>query len=207
MTEHGSAEHWDEFYGATARVWSGDPNPQLVREAGDLTPGTALDAGCGEGADAHWLAGRGWRVTAVDVSEVALRRGAERATPDIADLITWHQADLTNWAPEQRAYDLVSAQFLHLPAEVRAPLFARLAAAVAPGGTLLVVGHHPSDMHSAVHRPAGDDLYFTAEEVATTLDADAWEVLATDTRSRGAHDHDGHEATIRDAVLRARRRS
>ena len=69
-------ESYDELYRSTQSVWSGRPNRQLVVEAADLPPGTALDAGSGEGGDALWLAERGWRVTAVDFSPVALERAA-----------------------------------------------------------------------------------------------------------------------------------
>ena len=78
-TEEFTPEFWDARYGAIDRLWSGNPNPQLVAQVADLDPGTALDVGCGEGADAIWLASQGWQVTAVDVSKVALRRGAEQA--------------------------------------------------------------------------------------------------------------------------------
>lgn len=207
MDERFTARFWDERYGSATRIWSGNPNPQLVGEAGDLEPGTALDAGCGEGADAHWLARRGWRVTAMDVSAVALQRGAAHAEDAIADRITWRQVDLINWTPDDQRYDLVSAQFMHFPRAVREPLFAALAESVAPGGTLLLVGHHPSDMHTTMHRPPEPDLFFTAEEIADSLAPDRWEVLVTDARPRRVTDPEGREITIRDAVLRARRRT
>lgn len=218
MTEHGvdaahpttderfTARFWDERYSSTSRVWSGNPNPQLVREIGDLEPGAALDAGCGEGADSIWLARRGWRVTAMDVSAVAVERGAAHVQKDVADRITWRCADLTTWVPQDATYDLVNAQFMHFPTALREQIFARLAAAVSPGGTLLIVGHHPSDMHTGVHRPQEPDLFFTAEEVADSLDPEQWEVVAADARPRPAVNPDGQEIIIRDAVLNARRR-
>lgn len=136
-------------------MWSGRPNPQLVAEAAELAPGRALDVGCGEGADAVWLAQRGWQVTAVDIADTALRRAAGHAAEagaDVADRITWTRADLREQPPAEGRYDLVSAQFMHLPGDTRRPLFARLAAAVTPGGTLLIVGHHPSDLRTSAHR-------------------------------------------------------
>src|SRR6201999_233202 len=132
---------WEELYGSQTSLWTGRPNPQLVTEAADLRPGRALDAGCGEGGDALWLAASGWQVTAVDFSATALARGAkEAAAQGLDERISWQQADLTSWSPEDQ-FDLVSAQFMHLPTPERTALFARLAAAVAPGGTLLIVGH------------------------------------------------------------------
>lgn len=193
---------WEERYGARAehhgRVWSGRPNAQLVAQAADLPPGRALDAGCGEGADAIWLAGRGWRVTAVDFSRTALARA--RAQRDDVD---WTQADLTVWAPEQGAYDLVTAQFVHLPGLLE--LYARLATGVAPGGSLLIVGHDPTD-ESGPHRPQIPGMFFTADEVAGSLDPRGWEVLVAEARSRPGLSHEGTELTVRDIVVHARRR-
>ncbi|SFB20800.1 Methyltransferase domain-containing protein [Amycolatopsis marina] len=207
VDERFTKPYWDERYGSATRMWSGNPNPQLVREVADLEPGTALEAGCGEGADAHWLARQGWRVTAMDVSSVAIERGAAHAEPEIADRITWRQADLTSWTAED-TYDLVSAQFIHFPQPLRERVYTQLAAAVAPGGTLLVVAHHPHDMHTAKdHRPQEPDLFFTAEELAESLDPKEWEIVTTDARPRVATTPDGNEISIRDTVLRARRRS
>ena len=129
-----SAEQfWEERYSGEERVWSGNPNVLLVREVADLAPGSALDLGCGEGADAIWLARRGWRVTAVDVSATALRRGAAHAADaDVADGITWEQHDLSRSFPAG-AFDLVSAQFLHSPVAEdgeRESILRRAAAAV-----------------------------------------------------------------------------
>jgi len=206
MNEQFTQQFWDELYGRTSRVWSGNPNPLLTREVVDLAPGSALDAGCGEGADSHWLARRGWRVRGVDVSAVALERAEAHSEPEIADRITWQRRDLTEWVPERQAYDLVNSQFLHFPRALREPLFGRLADAVAPAGTLLLVGHHPADLDTTVHRPAEPDLYFTPEELVAALDPDSWDVLVAEAVPRAVTDPDGRPATIRDTVLRARRR-
>jgi SAM-dependent methyltransferase len=200
---------WEERYRAKPAIWSGRPNPQLLAEATDLTPGRALDVGCGEGADAIWLAERGWRVTAVDIATTALERAAAHAAaagPRVADRIDWSHADVRVQPPAEGAYDLVSAQYMHLPGQLRRDLFARLAAAVAPGGTLLIVGHHPSDLHTTAHRMHFPDMMFTGEEVAASLDPATWQVLAAEARPRAAVDPDGRDITIHDAVLVARRR-
>lgn len=204
--ERFTAAFWDGRYATHAHVWSGNPNPWLVRAVTGLPPGRALDAGCGEGADAHWLAGRGWRVHAVDVSTVALERGAAEAGPAIADRIEWEQADLLAWVPVEQAYDLVSTQFLHFPSAVRTPVFAGLAAAVAPGGSLLVVGHHPSDLDGPVPRPHEPDLFFTAEQVAGGLDPQLWTVRTAAAEPRETTDGEGRTVTVHDAVLHAVRR-
>ncbi|HWN36186.1 MAG TPA: class I SAM-dependent methyltransferase [Pseudonocardia sp.] len=206
MNEQFTQQFWDELYGRTSRVWSGNPNPLLTREVVDLASGSALDAGCGEGADSHWLARRGWLVRGVDVSAVALDRAEAHGDPEIADRITWQRRDLTEWVPERQAYDLVNSQFLHFPRALREPLFGRLADAVAPAGTLLLVGHHPADLDTTVHRPAEPDLYFTPEELVAALDPDSWDVLVAEAVPRAVTDPDGRPATIRDTVLRARRR-
>jgi SAM-dependent methyltransferase len=202
-------EYFEQRYRATEALWSGRPNRQLVAEAVDLEPGTALDVGCGEGADAVWLARRGWRVTAVDFSATALQRGAAGAKvagEEVADRIHWLRADVTRWAPSQGGFDLVCAAFMHLPGDERRALFARLAAAVRVGGTLLLVGHDISDIEAGAHRPPVPDMFFTAEEVAAALDPRTWEVLVAGARPRPAAVHEGHGITVHDAVLRARRR-
>lgn len=196
------AAYWEERYRAHGAAGA-RPNPQLVAEVADLAPGAALDAGCGEGTDAVWLAGRGWQVTAVDIAPTALDRGRERAaTVGVADRIEWVAADLTAWTPPEERYDLVTAQYVH-PAGPPEALVRRLAAAVAPGGTLLLVDHDPADAHSAAHAPA--EVGRTAEQVAASLDPERWEIVVAEARTRTATHH-GRELTVRDTVLRARKR-
>jgi len=204
-----SAGFWDHRYGATTRVWSGNPNVQLVATVSDLKPGTALDVGSGEGADAIWLAQRGWQVTAVDISQVALDRAAEEASRAGVDGIRWRVGDLLDWDPAPEQFDLVSAQFIHLPGEARAALHRRLAAAVRPGGTLLIVGHHPSIRETTFggpHRHHRLDLFYTGEDIAATLDPAEWRV-ETAAAERSAKDPDGRPIVIQDAVLVATRAS
>ena len=209
MTDPFDQAFWDERYRSQSSLWSGKPNVHLVGEAAELSPGTALDVGCGEGADVIWLAGRGWQVTGVDVSTVALQRAAGHAAQagdGIAGRIDWVHADLLRWDPGTARYDLVSAQYLHLPDPLRADLFRRLAASVTPGGTLLIVGHHPSDLHTTMPRPPLPERFFTGEDIVALLDPHAWEVVTDTAAPRQATDPDGHSVTIHDTVLRARRR-
>jgi SAM-dependent methyltransferase len=196
-------EFWDERYGG-GPVWSGDPNPLLVRYAAELTPGLALDVGSGEGGDVLWLARHGWTVTGADISPVALARAAELAGPQIADRITWRQADILTWAPPERHFHLVSAQFMHLPRPARESLHQRLAAAVRPGGTLLVVGHHPADL-ATVPRPF-PERFATGEQMAAVLDPEEWDI-ETGAPEREVAGPEGTPVTLRDAVLRAVRRA
>jgi SAM-dependent methyltransferase len=201
-------DFWNERYRSSARVWSGNPNPQLVAEIADLVPGRALDAGCGEGADAIWLARRGWDVVATDISTVALERAAQHARETDAAASThieWRQSDLLASAPERDSFDLVTAQFIQLPPEPRAHVFTALAASVRAGGTFLVVGHHPSDLDTGVRRPPMPERFYTADDIAGLLD-DSWTVVANEARPRSATTPDGVEATIHDAVLVATRR-
>ena len=208
MSEEFGKAFWEERYRGHTAVCGRRPNPQLVAEAGDLAPGTALDAGCGEGADAIWLASRGWRVTAVDFVTTALGRAREHAETlgaGITSRIDWVQADLTSWTPAEEHFDLVSAHYVH-PAASREALFRRLAASVAPGGTLLIVGHAPTEPQATTSHAPAPGSHITAEEVAAGLGPDRWDVAVAEARSRTATAHDGHEITIHDAVLRARKR-
>jgi SAM-dependent methyltransferase len=125
---------WDERYGESDRIWSGRVNPILEREASRLAPGTALDLGCGEGADAIWLATAGWQVTGVDISRTALDRARVHASAaGVSDRIVWEQHNLASSFPVG-SFDLVSAQFLHSPVELpRGEVLRTAAAAVAPG--------------------------------------------------------------------------
>ena len=206
---HFTQEYWDDRYRSTDHLWSGQPNHQLVAQVDGLAPGAALDAGCGEGADAIWLAARGWTVTAVDVSTVALERAAGHAAAqgdEVADRISWQRQDLLVWEPEADRFDLVSAQFIHVPGDKLTSLHRRLSAAVRPGGTLLVVGHHPDDLHVNVGRPDTLGMFPSAEELAGTLDPDRWEILVAAAATRQGKDLDGQPVTLTDSVLRARRR-
>lgn len=198
---------WDERYRAASRLWSGQPNPQLVAEASDLPAGCALDVGAGEGADAIWLARRGFRVTAIDISQVALERArahAREAGEAVAAAITWVHADLLRWQAEPEHYDLVSAQFMHLPSAARVPLYRRVANAVRQHGVLLIVGHHPSDLQTPIKRPPDPDLLFTPQDLQGLL-GDGWRILVSEVRPRSVRDADGNAVTIHDSVLKAQR--
>jgi SAM-dependent methyltransferase len=201
-------EFWNERYSGQARVWSDSPNRYLVSETAELTPGRALDAGSGEGADAIWLAEHGWLVTAVDFASAALQRAAEHARergPAVAARITWARHDLTDFDPGPLGYDLVTAQYVHLPSAVRPAAFGRLAAAVAPGGTLLIVGHHVSDLQTTIPRPQDPDRYFTGDELVTVLEPGEWQVVTNSVPERFSTDSDGRPVGVHDVVFRARR--
>lgn len=212
MTTLFDETYWNDRYGNSGKIWSGNPNPQLVAEVAPLdsgrpgAPKRALDVGCGEGADSVWLAKQGWQVTGVDISSVALQRAAEHCTGlESAGAIAWEHHDLLDWIPPLASFELVSAQFMHLPRADREQLFARLASAVAPGGTLLIVGHSPADREAGSHRALSTDKFFTADEIAAALDAALWDVLVAESRPRSTAGHDGEPITIHDEVMRATR--
>jgi len=214
-----AASIWNERYRAKPKIWSGKPNPQLVREAGGLKPGKALDLGCGEGADAIWLAQQGWTVTAVDVSAVALERAqahekaalaresVHAAEGAIASRITWQQADLEHWQPGG-PFDLVTSQFLHSQELAWQGPLRTAASAVKPGGTLLVVGHHPDRLPPWGARHHNHrEMFYTGDELVRELELDApeWQVEVLTSRERPVTGPEGQHATIADVVLRAPR--
>lgn len=170
-----TVEFWEGHYGAGDRVWSGRVNPRLAEVAQNLRPGTALDVGCGEGADAVWLAQHGWRVVGVDVSVTALRRAAEdAAAAGVADRISFERHDLATSTPGG-SFDLVSAQFFHCPYEWdRDEILRRLAASVVVGGVLLLVDHGlaPAGFADGHHHH-----FASAQEVVDglALDPSVWE--------------------------------
>lgn len=199
---------WDKHYSSAERVWSGQPNPHLVSEIRRLgmVPGRALDIGAGEGADAIWLAQHGWQVEAIDISPLALARGqaqSEAVLPSGIDLITWTHADLLSHRLEPSAFDLVSMQFMQLPPTDWDRLFRECRTAVAPGGALLIVGHHPEDIKARGLDAAFLSMFYTADQVAEALD-ETWTVQVQETRQRDVTAEDGSVMTLRDTVVLAR---
>lgn len=163
-----SSADWDRRYDTTGLVWSGEPNRFLAAEAAGLPAGRALDLGCGEGRNAVWLVGRGWRVTAVDFSGVALDK-ARRVADAAGARVEWVQADLTAYEPAPASADLVAVAYVHLPAPERARVLAGAAAALAPGGTLLVIGHDLLNLAEGVGGPRDPAVLMTPEAVAAEL--------------------------------------
>lgn len=186
---------WETFYGGDERRWSGKANGSVVVEVGDLTPGRALDLGCGEGGDALWLAARGWTVVGADISARALEIAEEHAVDaGLGGAVAWERHDLAVSLPAG-PFDLVTSAFLHSPVDLpRGPILRRAAELVAPGGTFLVVGHAPSATHHHVDLPSADE---TVAELA--LPDDRWELLTSELREM-------HDDRV-DAVVRWRRRA
>ncbi|KGI68822.1 methyltransferase domain-containing protein [Mycolicibacterium rufum] len=197
--------HWEARYAERDQIWSGRVNPWLAEVVGGLTPGRALDLGCGEGADVLWLAERGWHAVGVDISDTALARaGAEAARRDLTDRVRLLQINLSDDFPDG-TFDLVSAQFLQSLVRLdRESIFAAAARAVASGGTLLIVDHGaapPWAQH--IH----DHVFPTVDEVLERIDLEpgAWERVNVDAREREAIGPDGQQAVLIDNVIVLRR--
>jgi SAM-dependent methyltransferase len=194
---------WDRRYADRERLWSGQPNGALVAEVAGLEPGRVLDVGCGEGADAVWLARRGWDVTGLEVSGLALQRAAGHAR-DAGVAVRWVHAELAKAELPPGSFDLVSAQY---PALLRTPDSAAeraLLAAVAPGGVLLLVHHAGMDTHP-VHDGGFDPADYVWPTMVAELLDDDWLVEVDEQRPRVVPDGGAGAHHADDVVLRARR--
>ncbi|MET0837296.1 MAG: class I SAM-dependent methyltransferase [Marmoricola sp.] len=206
------AEHWAQAPGAEGAAGDLPPNPYLQRATRDLSPGTALDAGCGEGAEAIWLASAGWQVTAADISAEALARAAARAVRSgVAEAVRWTEADLSTWVPDTQ-FSLVTTHYAH-PAMPQLAFYDRISEWVAPGGTLLIVAHrHTTDGpdHGHGHGGHGDqpptEASVTADSVVARLDDETWEVVTAHEPDRTLPERGGRPVTLQDVVVRATRR-
>jgi SAM-dependent methyltransferase len=179
------------------------PSAHLTAAAESVRPGRALDAGCGHGSDALWLAARGWRVTAVDFSATALahaRSAADAMGAGVAERIEWIEGDLATWAPEPKAYDLAVCLYVHIAGSVE-EFVQRMAAAVAPGGTLLLAGHRPVDPATGAETAAAGQVQVSVDTSTAALDPARWDLITAEDRPRP------QAATGVDAVICARRRN
>lgn len=197
-------ERWSEVLAAHAtQIAQRPPNAYLTATAGSLTPRRALDAGCGHGSETLWLAACGWHVTAVDFSTTVLDHGRSTAAtlgPSIAERIEWVEGDLATWKPEALLYDLVTSLYVHVAGSVQR-MVTRLADGVAPGGTLLLVGHLPIDPATGAETPAAGQVQVTVGAAIAVLDLRRWEIAIAEDVPRAA------AGTGFDAVICARRLS
>ncbi len=188
-------EHGDRLAGRP-------PNSHLLALVRGLAPGRALDAGCGHGAEAIWLATHGWQVRAVDFSATALEHARSRATAlgaDVARRITWVEADLGTWAPAPGQYDLVSCLYVHVAGSA-AEMVHRLGDGVSPGGTLVLLGHLPVDPATGLPTRAAGQVQVSVDDAVDALDPATWEIQIAEQRPRA------DAGTGADAVVRAVRR-
>ena len=230
MTHSFDKKYWDEIWQgdrATAMA-AGAPNPHLLHEVAGLAAGTALDAGCGGGTEAVWLATQGWQVTGVDIAAEALARAADKAAQaGVADQMRWVEADLSTWEPEAR-YDLVTTHYAH-PAIPQLDFYRRIADWVAPAGMLFIVGHlHHNHNHDHDHdhddngttasRGAGhghhdgenqppESASACAADITAQLDPTEWEITTARETHRSVTGPDGRDVQLHDVVVAAVRRS
>ena len=193
---------WDARYAnAPDLVWTADPNRFVVAETADLPPGRALDLAAGEGRNAVWLAERGWRVTAVDFSAVAVRRGQELARERGVD-VDWQVADVTAYQPEAGAYDLVLIAYLHLPRPELAAVLGRAATAVRLGGSFVLVGHDLANLTAGTGGPQDPAVLQTPDVVVAELPG--LRVRRAETAHRPVHTPDGTVDALDTVVVATR---
>jgi 2-polyprenyl-3-methyl-5-hydroxy-6-metoxy-1,4-benzoquinol methylase len=192
-------EDWDRKYAEVENLWAVKPNRFLVAEVSELRPGRALDLACGEGQNAIWLASLGWDVLGVDFSEVAIAKGRARAERDGVG-VDFVCDDLRAFEPELDAFDLVLFLYVHIPADQRRAVLAKAAAALAPDGTLVFVGHDLTNMTDGVGGPSDPALLCTPDDIAEELPG-----LEIEKAVRVLRDVTGEDRDAIDALVRARR--
>ena len=196
------SRRWDERYAGTEFEWTTLPNQFVAAELAGLPPGRALDLAAGEGRNSVWLAERGWRDTAVDFSRVGLDKGRKLVTARGVDeaRIDWILADLCDYEPHQGSFDLVLVAYFQVGAELRAAVLARAAAALAPDGTLLVVGHDLTNLTEGVGGPQYPEVLYTPESI--TAEVSGLRVLKAGRVHRSV-DRDGVSGTAVDTLVLA----
>jgi SAM-dependent methyltransferase len=200
------AGDWDSRYASVEQVWSLAPNQFVAAELADLPPARAVDLACGEGRNAIWLAERGWQVTALDFSEVAVDRGRRIAGDDLT--IEWRVDDaLTAVLPRA---DLVVLAYLQLPDDERRTAVRRGFAALEPGGTFFLVAHDSTNLTEGTGGPQDASVLYTAEDVVADLDGETFDVVRASRVARVVEHDDEHggssQATAWDALVRLVRR-
>ena len=197
-------DYWEQLWSKTLRehadkVAQRPPNAHLTTELRDLPPGRALDAGCGHGAETLWLAAHGWHVTALDFSAAALAHARATAEAiDVATRIEWIEGDLATWTPPSARFDLVVCLYVHVAGSVE-EMVQRLARGVAPGGTLFMVGHRPTDPLTGAPTAAANQVQISVDAAVAALGTTEWELVVAEDRPRAI------AGTGVDAVIRARR--
>jgi SAM-dependent methyltransferase len=192
-------EDWDRRYSQPDLLWSATPNRFLVQEAAELPPGRALDLACGEGRNALWLAEHGWTVTGVDYSSVAIEKARRRAHDEEAE-VDFVCSDLLEYEPPADTYDLVLVLYLQLPSRERRLVLSRAAAAVAAGGTFLLVGHDLANMTDGVGGPSDPDVLYTPDDIVSEVSG-----LGIEKAERVLRDVPDEDRPAIDALVRAHR--
>lgn len=194
-------EAWNARYSQKELVWTAEANRFLVQEVESLPPGHALDVAAGEGRNAVWLAERGWRVHAIDFADLGLAKGRKLAEARGVE-VAFEQQDLREYTPRAAGYDLVLVFYLHLPWHELLPIVKKCEAAVAPGGTFLLVGHDLENLEHGHGGPPSASVLYTARQIADALDD--LEIEKAERVERVVKTDDG-DATALDCLVRARR--
>lgn len=196
------SQQWDKRYSGSEFEWTTRPNQFVAAELAGLPPGRALDLAAGEGRNTVWLAERGWRVTAVDFSQVGLEKGRKLAAARGVDpaRVDWVVADLRDYQPARDAFDLVLVAYFQVSPELLAMVLARAAAALAPGGTSFVIGHDLTNLTEGVGGPQDPGVLYTPE--AVSADLPGLRVLRAERVYRTVERDDG-PATAVDTLVRA----
>ena len=191
---------WDERYSTSELIWTGQANQFVERHLADLTPGTAIDLGAGEGRNAVWLAQRGWSVTAVDFSQVGLDK-ALRLADEHDVTIAVERADATTWTPTAPV-DLVVLSYLQLPTDERRTVLEHTATWLTPGGTLFMIAHDRSNVTGGYGGPPSAEVCYTVEETVTALDG--LEIVTAEVAERHVDTPEGTKTAL-DTLVIARR--
>ena len=192
---------WDRRYAGSELLWSAEPNRFLVTEVSGLAPERALDLACGEGRNAVWLAQRGWRVTGVDFSEVAIEKARRLAGARKVE-VEWLVADLLQYVPSPGAFELVILFYLQVPVGERRQIVAAAAKAVAAGGTLLLVAHDSRNLECGYGGPKEPAVLYTPEDIVADLAG--LEIERAELVERPVETAEGERVAL-DALVRAHR--
>lgn len=196
-------DEWNQRYDTTDMVWTANPNQTFVGEVESLPPGRALDIAAGEGRNAVWLAQRGWQVTAVDFADVALDKARQLAEANDVEITTIVD-DVVEYVPEPGGFDLVAVIYLHIPEEQRRLVHRRAADAVAPGGTLVVLGHDSTNIDDGYGGPQDPAVLFSPDDVVDDLAGTDLSVEKSQRVDRVVTTEDGPRTAI-DALVTLRR--
>ncbi|MHB8262558.1 MAG: class I SAM-dependent methyltransferase [Acidimicrobiales bacterium] len=192
---------WDQRYSSNDLVWGWEPNQLLVQEVADLTPGRSLDMACGEGRNAIWLATQGWQSTGVDFSPEGLKKGKQMAAERRLS-VEWIEADLREWQPPELAYDLIVSLYVHMSPSELSKVHKKVIRALAPGGTILVIGHDLTNLTDGYGGPPSSEVLFTPEQIASDFQD---LMIEKAERAKRVVNTDEGERTAIDTLVRVRK--